>query len=349
MSRAWLAVAVLLLGVVLPVAAQVPAPRTLAPGPVDITGVPFALDPADPARTTFGTLRFAGGLVLTARYPQFGGVSGISVDASGDRLLAVTDAGTWLAADLASDAEGRLTGIGNGRAGIIEDARGRPLAGGRRWDAEALSPLRRGQTSGRYLIGFERDDRVEEYAFNGRRMLRIARLATGDYFAGVQNNEGPEGVAVLPGGGSLIFAEVKRDAEGRDVGLIRAPDGTLSRFTLKRPHRGSIVGAEALPGGRIALLYRYFERFPPVLETAIAILPRPPEPDETVEPALVFASTPGLAIDNWEGIAAHTDAAGRTVLTIISDDNFNGFQRTLLMRFVMPDDGADAPGETARP
>ena len=35
-----------------------------------------------------------------------------------------------------------------------------------------------------------------------------------------------------------------------------------------------------------------------------------------------------------EGLAVHQDAAGKTVITLISDNNFNSFlQRTLLLQF----------------
>jgi hypothetical protein len=40
-------------------------------------------------------------------------------------------------------------------------------------------------------------------------------------------------------------------------------------------------------------------------------------------------------IDNMEGLAVHQDAAGRTILTIVSDDNHNAFQRTLLLQFAL--------------
>ena len=41
-------------------------------------------------------------------------------------------------------------------------------------------------------------------------------------------------------------------------------------------------------------------------------------------------------IDNMEGLAVHRNAQGRTILTLISDDNFNRrFQRTLLMQFAL--------------
>jgi hypothetical protein len=41
-------------------------------------------------------------------------------------------------------------------------------------------------------------------------------------------------------------------------------------------------------------------------------------------------------IDNMEGLAVHTAENGDTVLTIISDDNFNRtLQRTLLLQFTL--------------
>jgi hypothetical protein len=44
-----------------------------------------------------------------------------------------------------------------------------------------------------------------------------------------------------------------------------------------------------------------------------------------------------LNIDNMEAIAAHRSAAGETILTLMSDDNFSALQRTLLMQFALPD------------
>jgi len=40
-----------------------------------------------------------------------------------------------------------------------------------------------------------------------------------------------------------------------------------------------------------------------------------------------------LTIDNFEGIAARRLSDGRVRLYVISDDNFSGRQRTLLMVF----------------
>jgi hypothetical protein len=39
-----------------------------------------------------------------------------------------------------------------------------------------------------------------------------------------------------------------------------------------------------------------------------------------------------LVVDNFEGLAV-VEVAGRTLLFIVSDDNFNSFQRNLLLMF----------------
>jgi len=43
----------------------------------------------------------------------------------------------------------------------------------------------------------------------------------------------------------------------------------------------------------------------------------------------------GFEIDNMEGLAVHRNAKGETILTLISDDNFSSFQRTLLLQFAL--------------
>jgi hypothetical protein len=42
-------------------------------------------------------------------------------------------------------------------------------------------------------------------------------------------------------------------------------------------------------------------------------------------------------IDNMEGISAHRAPDGASVLTIISDNNFGGFQRNVLLQFAIAD------------
>ena len=44
---------------------------------------------------------------------------------------------------------------------------------------------------------------------------------------------------------------------------------------------------------------------------------------------------PPLIFDNFEGIAARSGAGGETLIYLLSDDNFNPLQRTLLLMFAL--------------
>ncbi|MCD9913639.1 esterase-like activity of phytase family protein, partial [Bradyrhizobium japonicum] len=52
-------------------------------------------EPRDRSRVRFGQLQYRSGLVLTSPYRGFGGLSGIRLDAKGERFLAISDQGGW--------------------------------------------------------------------------------------------------------------------------------------------------------------------------------------------------------------------------------------------------------------
>ena len=45
----------------------------------------------------------------------------------------------------------------------------------------------------------------------------------------------------------------------------------------------------------------------------------------------------GGDLDNMEGVAVHQTATGQTRITLISDNNFNDWERNLLLEFSLPD------------
>ena len=45
---------------------------------------------------------------------------------------------------------------------------------------------------------------------------------------------------------------------------------------------------------------------------------------------------PPYTVDNFEGLAVFPDKRGGTIIYILSDDNFNPLQRTLLLQFRLP-------------
>ena len=59
------------------------------------------------------------------------------------------------------------------------------------------------------------------------------------------------------------------------------------------------------------------------------------KPDALVDGKALIEADLGYQIDNMEGIAVHRNAAGETIITLVSDDNFSVVQRNLLLQFVL--------------
>src|SRR3954447_22755979 len=79
-----------------------PPPRPLiadefsvaAPVSIEVNARPIpSFDPSDRARVRFGSLEYRSGLVLTSRFPGFGGLSGLRLDAKGERFISISDHG----------------------------------------------------------------------------------------------------------------------------------------------------------------------------------------------------------------------------------------------------------------
>ncbi|MEK9725684.1 MAG: esterase-like activity of phytase family protein, partial [Rhodospirillaceae bacterium] len=58
-------------------------------------------------------------------------------------------------------------------------------------------------------------------------------------------------------------------------------------------------------------------------------------PGGDLKPTLIAELRPPISVDNFEGVAVRAGEDGRVYVYIISDDNFNPLQRTLLMMFEM--------------
>ena len=270
-------------------------------------------DPVEVAPGRLNGLRLVDAVVLKSGHPQVGGFSGLLV---GDgRLTAVTDQGWLLEADLAP---GDAVGLG--------PAEFAPLPGsgaGRKWASDSESLAR---SEGRLAIGFERDHRIE--LIDG---ARIADEIRDRAFERLASNQGLEALASLPDGRLLAVAEAPVD--GAFPAFVIGPDGRDAAGLLPRAGRHYVTGADVGPDGRLYLVRRDWS----ILVGLSARIERYwlgkdgiPRP-ETREVLAEFESASG--IDNMEGIALWRDPDGATRLAVISDDNFNPIQRTLLLLF----------------
>lgn len=320
-------------------------PRALAvenavTGPVNIEvnarPIPH-FEPSDRTRTRFGSLEYRSGLVLTSRYRGFGGLSGLRLDASGERFLAVSDHGAWFTGTIRY-VNGKMVGLDDVEAAPLLGAEGRPITERRLWwDSESIA--RDGKL---VYVGLERVNQILRYDFS-----RGGTRAHGEAIpvpAGVRklpSNKGLEALVVVPrdkgqplAGTLIAFSERGLDADGNLTAfLIGGP--TPGQFSVRRTEKYDISDAVLLPSGELLILERKFSWFTGVNIRIRAIPLKSIAPGALVDGPALFVADLGHEIDNMEGIDAHVTAGGETVLTLISDDNFSLLQRTLLLQFAL--------------
>jgi hypothetical protein len=298
---------------------------------VAVRATPVPLDPSDPSRRVVGRLEYRGGLHLTSDHPRFGGVSSIRVLPDGERLVAVTDEGSWLSARLVQR-KGQLDGVGDVEMGPLLGPDGRPPEGKDAHDAESLALCR----DGTFIVGFEREHRLLRYpAGTGRPDGVPTPVASPPGLERASFNGGIEALAVLRGGALFALTEywIEKD---RIVGWTEGPD-RWQRLGLR--FEGALRPADgvALPRGDVLILERAYNGERGIVRVRIRQVDHGSiRAGEALGGRLVAEFAPPLLLDNYEGIAAVRDRGGEIDVYIASDDNFDRVQqRTLLLKFAL--------------
>jgi hypothetical protein len=329
------AIAGLALILAAPAAAQQPPAATPAPERIVVSAHPLdGFAPRDRTRVRFGQLAFRSGLILTSPHRGFGGVSAIRLDARGERFVAVTDKGDWLLGRIVY-AGRQMTGLADVDLAPMLGADGRAMARRGWYDAEALA-----LAGGVAYVGLERVNRVLRFDLGkGGATARAEEVAAPPALRKLPNNKGVEALVLVPKGlpleGALIaLSERGLDANGDIQGfLIGGP--APGAFSIRRTRDYDSSDAALLPSGDLLVLERKFSLFGGAGIRIRRIALRTIAPGATVDGPSIFDADLGQEIDNFEGLEAHRDAAGDTVLTLVSDDNFSMLQRTLLLQFTL--------------
>ena len=141
----------------------------------------------------------------------------------------------------------------------------------------------------------------------------------------------------LADGRFLLLAEGSGKADSEAYlfdGDPALPATAAARLRYRPPPGYRMTDAAQLPDGRLLFLNRrarLFEGFKAKL--TVGRLPQP-GPDSTMTGVEVAAFEASAIQENFEALSVAREG-DRTILWIASDDNYNGLQRTLLLKFAI--------------
>ena len=147
-------------------------------------------------------------------------------------------------------------------------------------------------------------------------------------------NGGIEGLTKLCDGRFIAISEKAKFNGNKDTRSVWIGRGGTWRNAAYPAYQAfSPTGATTLPDCSVLVVERSFNLIEGVRARIVGL------PAAAFEPGAVIATrelaylAPPLSVDNMEGIAARKGANGETLVYLVSDNNFSGYQRTLLMMF----------------
>lgn len=291
--------------------------------------------PRLPHRLGNGQLTLIDAWELDSDNSDFGGFSALHAMGQG-RMLALSDAAV-------------LAGFTIASGGVVKDSFVAPLPirKGERTSKKELDSesLAHDPVTGRFWVGFEQRHRIRRYA---PAFARAEATGTPAIMAEWPDNGGAEAMLRRADGSFVVFSESRTIRPGLTAGVIfasdpaeRVPKGSRAgkSFAYRPPAGYRITDVAQLPDGRLIALHRRFNYVKGVSATIGLIDSDAIVPGALVTPRIIATLAPPFPVDNMEGIAVDRER-GRTIIWLISDDNFLAVQRTLLLKFVLSEASA---------
>lgn len=322
-------------------AAAAPRPEAAIPEdplPVAVRARPIpAFQPSDPQRRRFGQLEFRGGLQLSGASERFGGFSGLWRGGPGGRqLVAVSDRGDWLTATIERGSSGALSGLSEAALSPMLNAAGRPLSRSRAYDTESLCIA-----EGVAYVGVERTHEILRFDWARRGVTaRGQSLPLPPEARRMPRNRGFEAIGVAPpaspaAGAIVALAERSGREDEPTLGVI-VEGARTSLFSYRLKDQYDVTDLAFLPDGDMLVLERWYRPWRGVGMRLRRIPGGALRPGAVLDGPVLIEADLAQEIDNMEGLCVHRDGP-RTIVTMISDDNFSMIQRTILLEFeLMP-------------
>ena len=251
-------------------------------------------------------------------------MSGLVIAKGGMALQAVSDGGVLFQARLSRDATGMITAVKSERHLRFLDNFKRPVAGFQS-DAEAL----RIAADGTLIVAFEGYARVARFSPPD---MSPKPLHVWNRFQTLWGNQGMEALAIADDGKIICILENPAPDRGTYQSLVH----TGGKVWADGPNLASdgnfqATDADYGPDGRMYVLERDFS---PIWGYRTRISAYRPNASGFSVPDIVMETRAGDYAD-FEGLDVWTDAKGRTIATVISDNNFLPLAPTTIAEFVL--------------
>src|SRR5260221_12643321 len=306
-----------------------------APVSIEVNARPLpSFDTRDRSHVRFGSLEYRSGLILTSRFRGFGGLSGLRLDAKGERFIALSDKGSWFTGRIVY--KGReMIGLDDVEASPMLGPDGKPITSRGWFDSESIA-----LDGSMVYVGLERVNQLLRFDFAKGFTRALGEVMPLPPAARkLPFNKGLEALVMVPKGfalaGTLLaISERGLDAQGNILAFLIGGK-TPGQFTVRRTDNFDISDAVLLPSGDLLLLERKFSLLGGIGIRIRRIALASVAPGAVIDGPAIFNADLGNEIDNMEGIDAHVTPEGETVLTLVSDDNFSMIQRTLRLQFTL--------------
>jgi hypothetical protein len=288
----------------------------------NIALVPLTLDSSNPRRNTVGALTFLNAWELRSDNSDFGGISGLVALKDG-RFVGVSDAGALIGFGLTNDERTDRPFIAALPGAMGKDVSYR--------DSEGITY---DPNSDRIWVSYEARHAIRRFPPS---LSRIDSARMLEFSTDWKFNGGVEALARLNDGQFVIFVESGENDDVSKKAYLFSGDPTekgtqTTPFHYRVPDGYSPTDATVLPDGRLLVLNRRVG-FPDGFTAKLLILdPADIRRGAVVGGKVIATLAPPLLVDNMEGVTI-TEDDGQTIVWLISDNNFNAFQRTLLMKF----------------
>jgi hypothetical protein len=285
------------------------------------------LDPERPMLKTVGALTFMGAWQLNSDNSDFGGISALMAVKDG-RFIGLSDAGTLIGFGLSNDNRADHPFIAP-----LPGTQG-PNIGYKERDSEGIAY---DPGTGQFWVSYEAKHAIRRFTPS---FSRIDGKFTAREMYGWSSNSGAEAIVRLPEGRFAVFSEGMDMPDGSYMALLFSgdpvePGSIYFAFGYRPPEGYKPTDAAMLPNDKMLVLNRRIA-FPQGFSAKLTVVdPAKFKSGKTVSGILLATLKSPLLVDNMEGLAI-TQEANRTIVWIISDNNFNIWQRTILMKFALP-------------